>query len=163
MYRRNVVGIISTLSLLLVFNFSYAEDDCPLKTEPRKLQLSPSLIQEEKLNPVKGTYTASLKSGDAVLANYATCSLSMQAHYLIHKETEPSDLMYLLNRFSGSVLFNSEMREKAKKIIQASSLDNIKNKMVVDGQQDSHQFTIIPIENEFFSYRIFYQWIPPEV
>ena len=104
-----------------------------------------------------------MKNGDAILARFATCSLSIQAHYLVHKETKADSLITLVKDLSKEILIDEKAKGKAEKIIMASTLNDLKNNLVIEGKNDSHQFMIIPMDNDFFSYRIFYKWIPPEV
>ena len=147
---------------ITMWSMSVYSEDCMVTTDSRSLMTGSALLQEEKLNKADGRYSAVLKNGDVILAQYASCDLGMQAHYLSVMPLGDAELKQLLEVFLTRVLTSDAVVKKIAPQLKSLSSATFQKPVILQGLNDQHQLIVRPAASPNFHTIIQYNWIPPE-
>ena len=147
---------------ITLWSMSVYSEDCMVTTQARSLMTDSTLLQEEQLNKADGRYSAVLKNNDVILAQYASCDLGMQAHYLSVKPLADAELKQLLEMFLTRVLSSDMDVKKVVPQLKGLTSTAFQKPVILQGINDQHQLVVKPAASPNFHTIVQYNWIPPE-
>lgn len=147
---------------LAFWSLSSNAKDCQIKTDLRPLMTGMPALQQEKIIAAEGRYSAVLKNGDVVLANFATCDLGMQANYMSVKALDNTELMQVLEMFLTRVLPSDVVAKKVLPQLKGLSFAALQNTVTLQGLNDQHQIVVKSAASPVFYTMIQYNWVAPE-
>lgn len=137
-------------------------EDCLVSTDMRPLLSKAPELQEEKINTKDGRYSALLKNGDILVAQFATCDLGIQAHYFSVTNLNDQQLKQRVHMLLSSVLPSDTVAGKVLPQLDSLSVEALKQPQIFQGLNDEHQIHIQPSPSPAFHTLISYDWIPPQ-
>ena len=149
-------------SAVILWSLSSFAEDCLVKTDLRPLMTGVTDLQEEKTNVADGRYTAVLKNGDVIMAQFATCDLGMQASYMSVKALDNAALMQRLEMFITRVLPSDTVVTKVLPQLKALKPAALQKPVILQGLNDQHQVVVKSAASPNFHTIIQYNWIAPE-
>ena len=153
-------GVLSLYFLLLPFAANASE--CESSTVARKLGIEKAKLSYETLDKKSGTYVATLKNGDLVMASFLRCGLGMHAHLYSRKpiasEQRAAAIKWLLAAVLTSEAEYASVEEQVN--IRADYADG--NAYTFDSDnEESYSFEFKPSESPLFHTVLHYRWNPP--
>lgn len=137
-------------------------DECESSTVARKLGIEKSTIDFETLNTKSGSYVATLKNGDLVMASFSQCGLGMHAHFYsrnpVTKEQRAKTLRWLLAAVQPSPAAFASLE---KLINSKADLSDKKTYSLTSENEEKHMFEFKSSESPLYHTVLHYRWQPP--
>jgi hypothetical protein len=136
--------------------------ECESSTVARKLAIEKSRIRYETLDEKRGSYVATLKNGDLVMAWFSPCGLGLHAHFYSRTPITEEQKGATLRWFLAAVLPNAAASASLGKQIDAPSTSVDKKTYTFTGANDeSHTFEFKASESPLYRSVLHYRWNPP--
>lgn len=158
--RRAFFSLLCLCSILI--SPTVGAEECESTTVARRLGIDKINISFETLDEKKGSYVATLKNGDLVMASFSQCGLGMHAHFYsrtpITNELKNKTLRWFLSAVLPSQAAYASL---AKQIDSAASSADKKTYTFTSANEESHTFEFKTSESPQFSNALHYSWNPP--
>ncbi len=157
------MALITILCLcsILVAPTVFAQE-CESSTVARRLEIDKTTVSFETLDEKKGSYVATLKNGDLVMASFSQCGLGMHAHFYSRTPITGEQKNKTLRWFVSAVLpSKAAYAALAKQIDAAAGAADTKTVTLTGANEESHAFEFKTSESPQFSSALHYSWNPP--
>ena len=136
--------------------------ECESSTVARRLGIDKATIRFETLDEKQGSYVATLKNGDLVMASFSQCGLGMHAHFYSRTPISGEAKSKTLRWFVTAVLPSQAAYAALAKQIDSAASATDKNTYTFTGaNEEAHSFEFKPSESPQFSTAFHYSWNPP--
>jgi len=151
----------TTLTLLAAC--TYAEECLVTTLPPERLTNLPEAVDSNNYTDT-GVLNVSFANGDQILAEYGTCELSLNAHYLIRATTTPDT--QLVQRFVTALTPRADVQDESKvnelvKQLKAKQPLVLDEPIELTGTTDTHTLVLKKSSSPLFTFVLHYRWQAP--
>lgn len=153
--------LVAALALAFWPLLAFSEE-CLVSTTPRPLLTSADPVAQEAFDADAGHYTAVLHKGSVIIANFATCALGLQAHYLLAGDAQGDNFLqhaeFLLNRAVPS----PDIAQQVVPQLSQHTANELFKGISMDSKNGSHGIIVQRSASPLYALEIHYTWVPPE-
>lgn len=137
-------------------------NECESSTVARKLGIEKSTIDFETLDTKSGSFVATLKNGDLVMASFSQCGLGIHAHFYSRSYMTNVQRTKTLRWFLAAVLPSPAANSSLQKRVGSKvDLSDKKPFMLIGENEERHVFKFQASESPQYHTVLHYRWDPP--